>query len=156
MNNFDKSGKINNLKKIFGDKEGADYLEYLTLLNMGRNINNLKIKPLDLEDKIYSYNDKILSEQEKIIFEYKNILNYLNTSEKVKELSEKDLKYIVFLLEKIRSLLKDLSDYRSIYEAKKSIVKIQIKLNLNITFYTVVYDMLNEYNSGKELKRWKN
>ena len=120
---------------------------------MGRNINNLKIKPLDLEDKIYSYNDKILSEQEKIIFEYKNILKYLNTSEKVKELSEKDLKYIVFLLEKIRSLLKDLSDYRSIYEAKKSIVKIQIKLNLNITFYTVVYDMLNEYNSGKELKR---
>ena len=98
MNNFDKSGKINNLKKIFGDKEGADYLEYLTLLNMGRNINNLKIKPLDLEDKIYSYNDKILSEQEKIIFEYKNILKYLNTSEKVKELSEKDLKYIVFLL----------------------------------------------------------
>ena len=150
--------KINNIKNFFNNDQtdflaNDDYLEYLVLLNMGRNISKLNMKPTELETKIYSYNDKILSEQEKIIFEYKNILKYLNTSEKVKELSEKDLKYIVFLLEKIRSLLKDLSDYRSIYEAKKSIVKIQIKLNLNITFYTVVYDMLNEYNSGKELKR---
>ena len=151
--------KINNIKNFFNNDQtdflaNDDYLEYLVLLNMGRNISKLNMKPTELETKIYSYDNKILSEQEKIIFEYKNIVRYINNQkERISKLPEKDLLDITNLLEKIVDLLKELNDPSKIYEAKKIIVKIQVKLNLDITFYTVVYDMLNEYNSGKELKR---
>ena len=151
--------KINNIKNFFNNDQtdflaNDDYLEYLVLLNMGRNISKLNMKPTELETKIYSYDNKILSEQEKIIFEYKNIGRYINNQkERISKLPEKDLSDITNLLEKIVDLLKELNDPSKIYEAKKIIVKIQVKLNLDITFYTVVYDMLQEYDLGKEKKK---
>lgn len=151
--------KINNIKNFFNNDQtdflaNDDYLEYLVLLNMGRNISKLNMKPTELETKIYSYDNKILSEQEKIIFEYKNIVRYINNQkERISKLPEKDLSDITNLLEKIVDLLKELNDSSKIYEAKKIIVKIQVKLNLDITFYTVVYDMLQEYDLGKEKKK---
>lgn len=151
--------KINNIKNFFNNDQtdflaNDDYLEYLVLLNMGRNISKLNMKPTELETKIYSYDNKILSEQEKIIFEYKNIVRYINNQkERISKLPEKDLLDITNLLEKIVDLLKELNDSSKIYEAKKIIVKIQVKLNLDITFYTVVYDMLQEYDLGKEKKK---
>ena len=151
--------KINNIKNFFNNDQtdflaNDDYLEYLVLLNMGRNISKLNMKPTELETKIYSYDNKILSEQEKIIFEYKNIVRYINNQkERISKLPEKDLSDITNLLEKIVDLLKELNDLSKIYEAKKIIVKIQVKLNLDITFYTVVYDMLQEYDLGKEKKK---
>ena len=166
MNNKkDYLENINEYKNILekfnqNDYEETDFLEYLTLLNMKRKLKKIKIDAMELENKIYSYKNKVLTDKERILFEYKYIIKYIRENWKeIKKLPKKDINELIYLFEELSKLIengieneKNYEDH-SIYEIKKLTLQIQIKLDLGVTFYSVIDRMLTEKNAGKEFKK---
>ena len=140
---------LNNLKNHNLSVE--DYLQYVTLLKMQKNMLKLNLSADALENKIYLSKNKPLTEKEKILYEYHHIMSYIKKNrDKIfnfpKEETDIIFSYIESLLEKINNL----NSYDSIIKAKKIITKIQVKLGLDLTFYTVVENLMLEIIEGKD------
>ena len=126
-----------------------EILSYLTLKKMQEKIVNSGKTAIELENEIYSYNNITLTEDEKIYFEIKRILDKLTPDYKLDSILEKDEKLYLYM----SNLIKFLMDYKKgKLEAsiiKKEILKLQIYLNMKTGFYSVVKDMLKDYDDYK-------
>lgn len=125
-------------------------LEILTLQKMNKKIAKSDINAMNLENKIYTKNNTILSEKEKIYFEIRRIMNKLKSLDNVEEND-------INLDDMLNNLFKNFRDARdnkfnNCIDLKKQIMKIQIYLNMKVGFYSVVKEMLEEFDN-KEVKR---
>lgn len=136
------------------DKENKN-IEKVSLLKMKKEIQNSNLNANILEEKIYSYGNNILSDKERIMYETEKILEtMLLNSREINQLSIYDLQEISLLLEKLIKIIDNKKIEENIILLKKILTKLQIKLNLYLTFYSVTDELLLEnknINKKKEL-----
>ena len=138
MNN-DTKNDLNEYKEHFGL---SNYIEYITLLNMKKRMKDYKLNASQIENKIY--ND--LDEKTRIKLEYKNIVLYLkNNINTLSKLPKKDIIELTDLFTEIKNQINNINDSDNFYEIKKNIFRIQVKLNLETTFYTITDDLIKDY-----------
>lgn len=133
-----------------------EIMEYLTLKKMYEKIVNSGKSALELEDEIYSKDNITLTEEEKIYFEVKRILNKVTSNYELKYISKKDKKlysYMSNLINLLTEFKKGKLDKNDVL--KKEILKTEIYLNMKTGLYSVVRDMLKDYDDYKGvLIRW--
>ncbi|MBR3660353.1 MAG: hypothetical protein IKN63_00420 [Bacilli bacterium] len=127
-----------------------EIMEYLTLKKMYEKIVNSGKSALELEDEIYSKDNITLTEEEKIYFEVKRILNKVTSNYELKYISKKDKKlysYMSNLINLLTEFKKGKLDKNDVL--KKEILKTEIYLNMKTGLYSVVRDMLKDYDDYK-------
>ena len=119
-----------------------NYCEYLVIIKMKRRMKEYKLTEKEIEDIIYNHMDEI----KKIKFEYNYILLYLkNNITIINQLPHHNLMSLIYLLSILKEQIDNINQSSSFYEIKKNIFKIQVMLNLEVTFYTIINDLLKEY-----------
>lgn len=130
----------------------SNYYKLSQIISKNENNNILK----QYEERIYTINNHTMNDIERIIVEINKIkleIRKLRDNENIEEIKEE--------LDKIEDLLKTNTETVNgfVDYIKKKITKIQVFLDMDITFYDAAYNLfLNEYtkledNYGQVLKR---